>query len=129
MTPEAVAYLETAREDLREAGMIVALPLTKAAARAAYYAMFHAAEAFIFERSGKVVKTHSGVRSEFSQLLIGAAEIDAALGRILTKGYGYKDLADYGTGRDHIVTDAEATALIDDASRFVDRVAALLAPP
>jgi len=94
MTPEAEAYLATAREDLREAGLIAALPLAKAAARSAYNAAFHAAEGFIFERTGKVVKTHSGVRSEFSRLLIGAVGVDATLGQTLNKGYGFKDLAD-----------------------------------
>ena len=129
MKAEAAAYLATAREDLREAGLIAALPLTKAAARSAYYATFHAAEALIFERTGKVVKTHSGVRSEFSRSLIGAAGDDTALGRILNKGYGYKDLADYGTGKNGVVTDEDASAMIADAARFVDRVAELLAAP
>ncbi len=127
MTPEAEAYLATAREDLREAGLIAALPLAKAAARSAYYAAFHAAEGFLFERTGKVVRTHSGVRSEFSRLLIGAVGVDATLGQTLNKGYGYKDVADYGTGKGRVITDRDAAEMIEAATRFVARVAELLA--
>jgi uncharacterized protein (UPF0332 family) len=127
--PVAAAYLATAHDDLREAGMIAALPLAKAAALSAYYAVFHAAEALIFERTGKVVKTHSGVRSEFSRVLKDAAGEDATLGRVLNKGYGYKDLADYGTGRNRTVSDEDAAAMIADAARFVDRVAELVSAP
>jgi uncharacterized protein (UPF0332 family) len=38
------------------------------AGRAAYLAAFHAAEALIFERTGKVPKTHKGVNIEFLRL-------------------------------------------------------------
>ena len=76
-----------------------------------------------------MVKTHSGVRAEFSRLLIGAVGIDAALNRTLNKGYGYKDIADYSTDPARVIADADAAAMIDDATRFVDRVAALLTAP
>ncbi len=36
--------------------------------RAAYLAAFHAAQAVIFERNGKVVKTHKGVNIESLRL-------------------------------------------------------------
>ncbi len=127
MKPETAAYLATAHDHLREARVIVAIPLTRIAARSAYIAAFHAAQALVFERAGKVVKTHSGIRSEFSRIMLGATGTDAALGKVLSKGYGYKDLADYSTGPDRIVTAADAEAMIDDAARFVARVADILA--
>jgi len=51
------------------------------------------------------------------------------LGQTLDKGYGYKDLADYGTGKDRVVTDRDAAEMIDAATRFVACVAELLALP
>jgi uncharacterized protein (UPF0332 family) len=69
MTPEAVNYLAKAREDLSDARQIATLGLAKVAARPAYYAAFHAAEAFIVERTSKTPKTHHGVRSEFGRLM------------------------------------------------------------
>ena len=49
MTPEAADYLNKARDDLNDARKIAAIGLAKVAARIAYYAAFHAAEAFIVE--------------------------------------------------------------------------------
>jgi uncharacterized protein (UPF0332 family) len=47
------------------------------AAREAYLAVFHAAEAYIFEQTGKAAKTHRGVRSEFARL----AKAEPRIGR------------------------------------------------
>jgi uncharacterized protein (UPF0332 family) len=41
---------------------------TALAACEAYLAVFHAADAYIFEQTGKVAKTHRAVRSEFARL-------------------------------------------------------------
>lgn len=49
MTPEAENYLIKARDDLKDARKIVAIGLSTVAARTAYYAAFHAAEAFIID--------------------------------------------------------------------------------
>jgi uncharacterized protein (UPF0332 family) len=68
LTPQASAYLDKARNDLEDAAKIAAIGLARAAARSAYYAAFHAAEAFIAERSGKVARTHSGVRAKFAEM-------------------------------------------------------------
>ena len=57
MTPEAKDYLDKARDDLEDARKIAAIHLAKVAARSAYYVAFHAAEALIIERTGKIAKT------------------------------------------------------------------------
>lgn len=101
MTPEARDYLDKARGDLDDAAKIAAIGLATIAARAAYYAAFHAAEAYIVELSGKIAKTHSGVRSEFARLAKESPGVDKALLIFLAKGYKYKELSDYGVGRQH----------------------------
>jgi uncharacterized protein (UPF0332 family) len=63
VTPEAARYLEKAGEELSEAQQIAAIHLAKVAARSAYYAAFHAAEAYIVAKTGRVARTHSGVRA------------------------------------------------------------------
>jgi uncharacterized protein (UPF0332 family) len=68
MTREAASYLAKAWEDLSDARQIAGISLAMVAARSAYYAAFHAAEALIVERTGKIAKSHSGVRSEFARL-------------------------------------------------------------
>jgi hypothetical protein len=60
VTPEAAAYLDKAREDLNDARAIVAIGLAKAAARSAYYAAFHAAEAFIIDARAESLRRIRG---------------------------------------------------------------------
>ena len=73
--------------DFEDARKIEAIGLATVAARAAYYAAFHAAEAFIIDRTGKVVKTHSGVRTEFARLAKDAPDIDRRFTNFLAKAY------------------------------------------
>ncbi len=127
MTPEAKDYLDKARADLGDARKIAGIHLAKVAARSAYYAALHAAEAFIIERAGRVAKTHSGVRTEFARLLKDALGAERALLTFLAQAYKYKEIGDYGIGRGAVVTDEEANDAIDGAARFIERVTALLA--
>jgi uncharacterized protein (UPF0332 family) len=131
VTPEAADYLNKARDDLDDAGKIAAIGLAKVAARAAYYAAFHAAEAFIIERTGKIAKTHSGLRSEFARLAKETPELDKAFSIFLAKAYKYKEISDYGVGHDAVITMAEADDAVKDAARFIDCITTLLAerPP
>ena len=68
MKPETADCLTKARECLDGAKQIAGLPLPQVAAREAYLAAFHAAEAYIFERTGRTVETHRGLRATFSRL-------------------------------------------------------------
>ncbi len=119
-------YLVKARKALDEARAVVKIELPEAAGRAAYLAAYHAAQALIFERTGKIAKTHSGVRSEFARLAKDDPRIDRALPAFLAQAYNLKAVADYAVGSDVGVTLEEAEEAIMMASRFVDRIAALL---
>jgi uncharacterized protein (UPF0332 family) len=92
MKPEAADYLEKARESLDEARAIYGIGLASVAARSAYYAAFHAAQALIFSQSGKVAKTHGGVRSEFNRLAKDNEHISPELRAFLAKAYAYKEM-------------------------------------
>lgn len=127
MTPEAEAYLGKARSDLDEARKIAAIGLPQAAARSAYYAAFHAAEALIIERSGKIAKTHSGVRAEFARLLSAAPGAERWLLRFLAQAYKYKEISDYGVGLEAVIVDQDAAAAIASATRFVQSISELIA--
>src|SRR5579883_1382549 len=110
MAPTA-AYLDKARQALKEARAVADIGLPEAAGRAAYLAAYHAAQAFIFARARKVSKTHSGVRSEFARL---------------AKDYNLKSIADYAVGVDAHVSPAEADEAIKEAARFVKLISSLL---
>ena len=125
MIPEAGDFLIQAGEDLRDALKVAALPLPKLAARCAYYAAFHAAEAFIYARSNKVAKTHSGVRAEFSRLLKKESPTNLDLSTTLARLYEFKEISDYGPAGDTI-TESQAQAALVSASLFVERVKGLI---
>ncbi len=126
MTPEARDYLDKALEDLDEARKILAIHLSKAAARSAYYAAFHAAEALIVERSGRIAKTHSGVRTMLADILANATSDQRALLSFLARAYKFKEIGDYGVGEGAVVTEAEATEVVEGAGRFIALVTSLL---
>jgi len=126
VTPEAENYLIKARNDLEEARKIVAIGLTTVAARSAYYAAFHAAEAFIIDRTGKVVKTHSGVRSEFARLAKDTPGIDLKFTIFLAKAYMYKEIGDYGIGPDAIVSLDAANEAIATTGQFIECITMVL---
>jgi uncharacterized protein (UPF0332 family) len=129
MKPEAADYLEKARENLAEAGKIYTIGLASVAARSAYYATFHAAEAFIVSQTGKIAKSHSGVRSEFSRLTKDDPRISREFRKFLAKAYVYKEIGDYGVGKKSVITMPMAKSAIDTAGEFVDCIAGFLAAP
>jgi hypothetical protein len=68
---------------LEHARLMLTVDLTEDAGRAAYLAGYEAAEAFIFEHTGKVTKTHRGAHTEFARLSASERHIDAQLRRFL----------------------------------------------
>jgi uncharacterized protein (UPF0332 family) len=126
---ETADYLGKARTCLADARQIAALPLPRLAAREAYYAAFHAAEAYIFECTGKAATTHRGVRSEFTRLARREPRIDGELSRFLATAYQLKETADYGIGPAVASISADqAAAAITTAARFIDTINQLLSP-
>jgi predicted nucleotidyltransferase len=58
-----------ARDMLRRAEQMIALGLNDDVGRAASLACFHVAQAVIFGREGRVLKTHRGVQTEFNRIM------------------------------------------------------------
>ena len=129
MKPEASDYLGKARHFLANAKAIAAAAVSDVAAREAYLAVYHAAEAYIFERTGRAAKTHRGVKSQFNRLAQYEPRISRELLTFLDEGYQFKAIADYGIGSavDAIAAD-DATSAINTAERFIDTIAQLLSP-
>jgi len=90
VTPETSLCLAAARQSLADAQAILDLPIPRIAAREAYMAAFHAAEALVSERAGKVVKTHAGLRTEFARLGQGSHRIGRWMTTFLPKGFRLK---------------------------------------
>lgn len=103
--------------------------MPRIAGREAYLAAFHAAEALVFERTGKVAKTHRGLRSEFARLTRGDVRVSRLVSEFLGQAYELKSMADYGVGEEAVVSVPVAAAAIENATRFVACIAGILGDP
>ncbi len=90
---------------------------------------FHAAEALLVARTGKIAKIHAGVRAALAELLRGAPHGDRELLTFLARAYKYKELSDYAVGPQAQVALADAEALIENAARFHRRISDMLSGP
>jgi uncharacterized protein (UPF0332 family) len=79
--------------------LVDVLHYTDEAGRAAYLAGYHAAQALIFERTGREARTHRGVNSQFNRLAKDDPRFDIDLRRFLAQAYDLKAVADYDLAR------------------------------
>jgi uncharacterized protein (UPF0332 family) len=124
LTPEAAEYLAKARTLLAEVLNLRRDGYLEVAAREAYLAAFHAGQALIFERTGRIAKTHSGLRSRFAEIARHQPGIPKHLGRYLGRAYKVKETHDYGPLR--AITTAKADETIVQAQEFVELIAQIL---
>jgi uncharacterized protein (UPF0332 family) len=125
LTPEAAETLATAHQHLSDAKAIRGLNIGHVAAREAYLAAFHAAEAFIHERTGRAIKTHTGLRTVFARLAKDEPRLDPTFTQFLANAYDLKSLADYADRPALRVSPEDADQAIQTAERFIGAIAAL----
>jgi uncharacterized protein (UPF0332 family) len=126
--PQAAAFLEKSQELLDRADTMLDVGLNEDAGRTAYLAGLHAAQAFLFEKNGRVFKKHATVQSEFGRLTKDDPRFDVELRTFLGRAYNLKAIADYETGPGSRVSAASAGAAVRTARRFVECVATFLLP-
>jgi uncharacterized protein (UPF0332 family) len=117
--PETANCLAKAREALADAKTIEVTSVYRVAAREAYVAAFHATEAYVFERVGRVAKTHRGLRTLFSQASKGDPGVPLEFSAFLAGAFELKSLSDYGVDPTERITKEQASATIEMAERFV----------
>ena len=128
MKPQTEAFLGAADEALSDARGNLSINIQRQAARLAYYAQFHAAQALIFERTDKITKTHKGVSREFHNLARAEPTLPPELGAKLSAAYYYKEVADYDTGTAPPITRPQARDAIVTAEQFVAVIRQVLTP-
>jgi uncharacterized protein (UPF0332 family) len=119
VTPETGYFLAKAHKLIAEADAMLKIGLNDAAGRTGYLAGFHAAQALISEATGRTIKTHKGVHSEFHRLTKDDPRLDAQLRAFLSKTYNLKAIADYETGPGAEISAERATIAVEQARRFV----------
>lgn len=80
-------------------------------------------------RTGRVAKTHAGVRSLFALLARRETDIAHDLPGVLARAYEFKEHADYRTAKMADVSAAQAETQITAARRFVGEVTRVLMAP
>ena len=126
MKPESAKYIEQANICIARARIMMTVSLHEDAARAAYLASFHAAQAYIFERTGKTSKSHHGVQTEFFRLTKDDTRVDHALRRFLSQAYEFKSVADYFSGDEAVTPAKESADALESAKRFVEHFTTLV---
>lgn len=134
MKPEAGQYIGQAHIVLARADVMLTVSLNEDAARAAYLACFHVAQAYIFEHTGKTSKSHHGVQTEFFRVTKDDPGADPELRRFLSQAYEFKSVADYFTGPDAVTSAHDAAEAVATSKRFVVHFSTLVstlsaAPP
>jgi len=128
VSPESQEHLDKAREYLTKSlTFLNVVGYPDEAGRAAYLAAFHAAQALISERTGRIARKHAGVRSQFNLLTKDDPRVDPQLRRFLSDGFNLKTVADYEVGPDAVISEQDAKAAIDKAARLIDCIAEILA--
>jgi uncharacterized protein (UPF0332 family) len=125
LTPEAIEHLDKARDCLKRARVILDAGIGEDAGRNAYLAAFHAAQALILARRGRVARTHRGVHTLFHELAADEPTLRDLPG-FLSRAYQLKAIADYETGAQADVPLDEASDAIAGAEEFVARVRSVL---
>lgn len=124
MTPQVQEHLAKARDCLTRAKAILVAGIGEDAGRNAYLAAFHAAQAYILMRRGRVARTHRGVHRLFCELTADNSPL-RELAIFLSQAYNLKSVADYELGPGADVPLDRASAAIDRAEQFVVRIATL----
>jgi uncharacterized protein (UPF0332 family) len=126
VTPEEHRFVEKAQRLLANADVMLGAGLSEDAARAAYLAGFHAAQAVIFRHTGKASKTHHGVQREFLRLTKDAPGLDPDVRAFLSRAYNLKAIADYETGPNSTISIERARDAVSKGKVFVAALVGLL---
>ena len=118
--------LSKARRLLDEAAKTFDAEAYNAAGRAAYLAGLNAARALIYESTGRSLKTHKGVHTEFYRLARHDERIPSELRSFLDVSYNLKMAADYEVEPESDVSPDVAKKSVEAAARFVDKMAEII---
>lgn len=116
MTEAQAAALWEAKENVRAAKINLDHGLPKIAAARAYFAMFYAAQAFLYGK-GLEFSKHSAVIAAFGQHFAKTGLVPEVFHRYLIEAQEFRNLADYKLGA--ILTPDTAALQINRAASFL----------
>ena len=120
----SVVRLETAKEALISAQILLKAKLYKDSANRSYYAIFHAMRA-VLALDGLDKKKHSGVISDFRRLYIKTKIFSDKMSEIITDLFKIRTDSDYKDF--YIISKKEVTQQIKNAKSFIKEIENFLA--
>jgi len=118
MNPDAKAHLDKAREFLARARKLDPVEFDKQVIHPAYYAMYHAAVAALYQAHGDSSLKHGRVIQHFGELAGRTlGELGLSAGSTLADTYALRRISDY---------DVDIKSLSDEASRSVTEAESIL---
>lgn len=119
MKPITASLLAKSRRLLDNAALALSVGLAEDAGRNAYLSAYTAARALLYQREGRLFKTHNGVQSEFARLVRDDSRFDRDMRVFLSQAYNLKQIADYEDGPDVGITGPRASSAIEQGARFL----------
>lgn len=126
MSRQSALYFAKSLRALDEAHILLASGHTEGACNRAYYAMFDAAHAALWEKGVEnddaPIKTHNGLLARFGKELVQKGFIEASLGKALNTVQNFRQIADYEGDPPDLADTAEVLKL---AETFVAQIGAI----
>jgi uncharacterized protein (UPF0332 family) len=121
-------HLAKAHKLLARAQQLLRQHFPNDAARGAYLAAYHAAQAYIVDHAGRAAKTHSGAHTQFAQLAMHEVRVSEEFRSFLPKAFRLKAVVDYEFGDDAEIPVPRAEAAVETAGRFIALLNDILGP-
>lgn len=117
MKQETENYLRKAEDCLLDAKILLAQQRSLGAINRAYYTVFDAIQALLFEKNA-ATKTHQGAHTKFNQLFIQTGIFSIEIGKSVKKVFEKRQVSDYDP--DCQFDEKEAAIVVEQASIFLE---------
>lgn len=111
-------FLETAREHIEDARVLIANRRYPGAVNRTYYPIFYAASAMLLELDLEF-DSHYGVRVKYSELFVKTGKVDRRFGNILLRSFDLREDVDYSPESRAAISKEVAEEEIDRAEEFL----------
>ncbi|MGH9437721.1 MAG: HEPN domain-containing protein [Terriglobia bacterium] len=118
MKEKVALQLQTARENLIDAQVLLDGRRYPGVLNRAYYAVFYAATAMLLQ-AGLEFESHYGVKIKFGELFVKSGRVPVRFGKILTTAFDRREDADYTPEARSAITQSVAEQGFERASEFV----------
>ena len=126
MNDKVEALLNKAQKFLRSAAVLIELEDFDSTASRAYFAMFYAAQAALFQET-QAVSSKQGIRSAFIGRFVEKGPLPERAGDVLQRASELQEMGDYAY--DFSVSQEDAEFILSEAEAFVNSLENMIGRP